>query len=72
MSKHVCHAKKCKVEVPPKMLMCRKHWYMVPKKIQQRVWKHYVPGQEISKTPTRKYLKAAQAAVDAVAEREAA
>lgn len=71
MSDHLCHAKKCKQAVPPAMLMCPRHWRMVPKALQTAVWKHYRPGQEITKTPTKKYLKAADAAIEAVAEREA-
>jgi hypothetical protein len=67
---HTCHAKKCKAVVPPSMLMCRGHWRMVPKGLQQKVWDEYVPGQEITKTPTMSYLHAARAAIDYVAEKE--
>lgn len=67
---HTCHAKGCKVEVPPKMLMCRRHWRMVPRAMQAEVWAVYVPGQEISKTPTREYLKVARKVIDHVAEQE--
>lgn len=27
---HTCHADMCAAVVPPKMFMCRTHWYMVP------------------------------------------
>ena len=52
------------------MLMCLKHWRMVPKKFQDDVWKHYVSGQEIRKDPTSDYLKAQQAAVIVVLMKE--
>lgn len=67
---HRCHAIGCEKEVPPKLLMCARHWRMVPPTIQRRIWAHYVPGQEIRKDPTDTYLDVQQLAIDAVAERE--
>ena len=67
---HQCHADGCQVEVPPKMLMCLRHWRMVPRKLQEQVWATYRPGQEIDKQPTTIYLIAQKAAVDAVREKE--
>lgn len=67
---HVCHARGCKTPVPPKLLMCRKHWRMVPRKLQAAVWAHYRPGQEVDKRPTTDYLDAADAAIRAVAQKE--
>ena len=61
--KHLCHAHECKASVPPRMLMCLKHWRMVPKFAQDDIWKNYVPGQEIRKNPTNDYIKAQQRAV---------
>lgn len=63
---HLCHAKRCKTAVPEAMLMCRRHWAMVPKWLQRKVWAVYVPGQEITKTPTGEYLEVAQEAIDYV------
>lgn len=68
--KHHCHAKGCNVPVPPKMLMCLRHWRMVPCEIQRRVWAHYRPGQEIDKQPTAKYLEVMTEAIEAVAAQE--
>ena len=65
--KHFCHAIGCEKSVPPRLLMCAKHWYMVPKAIQGLVWQHYVPGQEIRKDPTPEYLSVQRKAVIAVA-----
>jgi hypothetical protein len=67
---HTCHATGCQVPVPPKMLMCRKHWYMVPSPLRREVWRLYRPGQEIDKRPSPEYLDVMQAAIDAVAEKE--
>jgi hypothetical protein len=67
---HFCHAEGCETKVPPSMLMCLKHWRMVPKPLQNAVWEHYVPGQEIRMNPSGEYVVAAQAAVDAVAAQE--
>lgn len=46
------------------------HWFMVPRKIRDLVWKHYIPGQEITKTPTREYLEVMKQAIEAVAAKE--
>ncbi len=67
---HICHAKGCEVPVPPRMLMCRRHWYMVPYPMRCAVLEHYRPGQEITKDPTPAWDDAATAAINAVAERE--
>ena len=31
----------------------------LPKRLRNRIWATYVPGQEITKTPSEAYLKAA-------------
>lgn len=68
--RHHCHAWRCRVHVPPAMLMCRPHWYMVPRALRDAVWATYRPGQERDKKPSRAYMTAAIAAINAVAERE--
>lgn len=70
MSAHTCHAEACDVVVPPRMLMCRPHWRMVPKRLQDAIWDAYVPGQEQRKDPTREYLEIAREAIEAVAAKE--
>lgn len=67
---HRCHAIGCDAQVPPAMLMCRAHWFAVPKPLRQEVWRLYRRGQEITKDPSPEYLAAARAAVDAVAASE--
>lgn len=68
--KHTCHAQGCEQGVPPRMFMCRKHWFMVPKTMRDSLWDVYVPGQESRKDPTPLYLDVAQACVEAVAAKE--
>lgn len=70
MNEHHCHAKGCGSHVPPKLLMCARHWRMVPKPLQALVWATYRPEQEVKKDPSREYLEAARQAIDAVAEKE--
>jgi hypothetical protein len=70
MREHTCHARGCNVPVPPRLLMCRVHWRMVPKPLRDEVWMTYRPGQEITKEPTPEYLDAMQAAIEAVAQKE--
>lgn len=67
---HACHAIGCNVQVPPRMLMCAKHWRMVPRDLQDAVWATYVEGQEIRKDPTDAYMDAQTNAVSAVAKKE--
>ena len=67
---HYCHAEGCKILVPPRLFMCKFHWYQVPKKLRDRIWEEYRPGQEIDKNPSKKYLKVAAEAIDAVAIKE--
>ena len=60
MSRHTCHWPGCKRKTPPKMWGCRPHWYQLPKPLRDKVWAEYVPGQEITKTPTPEYLEVAE------------
>ncbi len=67
---HTCHADGCGAQVPPAMCMCRRHWFMVPKSLRDRVWATYRPGQEIDKRPSDEYREAAYRAAEAVAQTE--
>lgn len=64
---HICHAIACYERIPPHLLMCGKHWYMVPQPLRTAVWRAYKPGQEVSKQPSRAYLEAARNAINRVA-----
>ena len=70
MRSHGCHATACRVAVQPEMLMCRRHWFTVPKAIRDRVWATYRSGQCDDMNPSAEYCEAAKAAVVAVAIRE--
>jgi hypothetical protein len=66
--KHMCHAVECKREVPPLLLMCPRHWRLVPKEIQHRVYTHYRRGQCDGKVrPSAAWHLAAAEAIAAVA-----
>lgn len=70
MSAHICHARGCKTPVKPELLMCFKHWKMVPRNLQRNVWKHYRRGQCDDKNPSLEWHAAADAAIKAVFEKE--
>lgn len=72
MSAHHCHARGCTTPCKPEMLMCLKHWRMVPLNLQRAVWAHYRPGQCDDKRPSEAWHKAADAAILAVFQKEAA
>jgi hypothetical protein len=72
VSVHTCHARGCNRPVPPKMFMCRTHWFSLPKPMRDAIWDVYVPGQEVRKDPSPEYIETAQAAIDWLARKEAA
>lgn len=67
---HTCHAHGCSAAVPPELLMCRRHWRLVPTPLKRAVWRFFRPDQEIRKNPSEDYLAAAANAINAVAEIE--
>lgn len=58
--KHTCHWPGCPREVPPAMWGCKAHWMRLPKRLRDRIWATYRPGQESTKVPSDAYLKAAK------------
>jgi hypothetical protein len=64
---HRCHAIGCEIPVEPKLLMCFRHWKMVPKFLQKEIWRWYRPGQEVDKKPSREYMAVQKLAIEAVA-----
>lgn len=56
---HTCHYPACDADVPAKLWGCKKHWFRLPKTLRNRIWATYKTGQEITKTPSRAYLKVA-------------
>lgn len=65
---HTCHWPGCDKQCPPAMWGCSKHWYSLPLKLRNKIWRAYVPGQEISKTPSREYLDVAHEAQEWIKE----
>lgn len=57
--KHLCHWPECNKEVFPALWGCLPHWRRLPKYLRDRIWATYVPGQEITKTPSSEYLEVA-------------
>lgn len=51
--------------------MCRHHWFQVPAILRARVWATYREGQCHDKQPSPEWHAAADAAIAAVAEKEA-
>lgn len=64
---HTCHWPDCNKPVPPAMWGCRAHWFALPKRLRDRIWATYQPGQEITKTPSAEYLAAAREVQDWIA-----
>ena len=52
------------------MLMCRDHWFAVPKKIRDAVWNEYREGQCDDKNPSEEWHRAADAAIGFLSIRE--
>lgn len=67
---HYCHAAGCTTPVPPTLLMCRPHWYMVPAPLRRQVWREYRQGQCDDKRPSLAWCRAADQAVAYVAAAE--
>lgn len=67
---HRCHATGCAREVPPRMFMCRSHWFSLPKPIRDAIWATYRPGQERDKLPSREYVENARTAIAYIEEKE--
>ena len=69
---HHCHARNCVVHTKPEMLMCLRHWRIVPRDIQRAVWSTYRGGQCDDMRPSTSWHEAADAAIGYVALQEGA
>lgn len=56
MTAHICHAPGCNILVPPRMWGCKTHWFALPQKIRDAIWREYQPAQEISKRASWRYM----------------
>lgn len=70
VSGHHCHATDCKTTVPPEMFMCKKHWNIIPEKLQRDIWMNYRHGQCDDMNPSREYCLIAKICVEFVAKSE--
>lgn len=59
---HTCHWPGCNTQVPPARWGCRPHWLRLPKRIRDRIWAAYRPGQEVDFDPSEEYLAAVEEA----------
>lgn len=66
--KHDCPIDGCAERLPPRILMCKPHWKMLPRDLQQRVYATWENGLGIA---TDEYAEARSAATAAVELREA-
>ncbi len=57
---HTCHWLGCNKQCPPAMWGCKYHWFKLPLALRNKIWAAYVPGQEVTMTPSEKYLLAAE------------
>ena len=62
---HCCPMPGCGRPIKAKFVLCADHWHTFPKEIQTRVWRHFRRGQDLDDKPSREYIAAAQAAIDA-------
>lgn len=60
---HQCPADGCEEQVPAHMLMCRTHWYMVPRHLRSAVWNAWDGGMGAG---TDEHWAACDAAINAV------
>lgn len=61
---HHCHWPGCPKQVKPAMWGCKRHWYMLPLALRNKVWAAYKPGQEVTMDPSDEYMAAARAVQD--------
>lgn len=67
---HDCHWPGCGKQVPPAMWGCLKHWKMLPRVLQLKIWAAYKPGQEETLDVSEKYVKVAREVQEWIANRE--
>lgn len=57
---HECHWPGCQEQCKPAAWGCRRHWYMLPLSLRNRIWATFRPGQEATLTPSRQYVAVAR------------
>ena len=56
---HRCHWPGCPTLCAPRLWGCAPHWYQLPMRLREALWRAYRPGQEIDKRPSPQYIIAA-------------
>ena len=64
---HRCPIPRCADEIDPSRLMCRPHWYLVPKELRDQVWATWRSGQGAFSREHRETVHKAVVAVLTVA-----
>ena len=67
---HRCHVPKCATACPPRMLMCAKHWRMVPGDVQHEVYRTVGKRGKCVDASWAPWWRAQAKAIDAVLRRE--
>ena len=66
MPEHFCHARGCARPVPAQMLMCARHWRLVPREIQTLLYKHWAAYRSARPNPDREQPLEVTAAIATV------
>lgn len=65
-ARHACAVPRCEVAIGRRYLMCRPHWFKVPGKLRDRVWRTYLRKSRGDTTALREYVEARREAVASV------
>lgn len=57
---HHCHWPGCGRAVPPAMWGCKEHWMKLPKRLRDKIWETFRPGQEVNWSPSDAYIRVAR------------
>ena len=57
-----CQVPRCDEQIDPSRLMCRGHWYRVPKQLRDRVWATWQSGHGTSSSEHQRAVRRAVAA----------
>lgn len=57
---HKCPWPDCRELVPVIHWGCKPHWFALPRRFRERIWKEYRRGQGVRRLPTLAYLAVAR------------
>ncbi len=70
MSKHECAAPGCHAQIPPHLVMCQRHWFMLPRGTRQAINDVYQRGPTGGRSTDPRFLALVQDAAAWLAEHE--